>query len=131
MQLPDLFNALFEIGGCFAVFLSVRRLYIDRSVKGVSPWTSVFFTSWGFYNLFYYPHLSQWLSFGGCFLTTFMNAAWLILYLVFRVQRARALRAALAQGDPFWSGDQRTMEADQFGGFDRPLDGNRYRHHDK
>jgi len=75
--LPDLINGLFELCGGFFILFSVVKLYRDKIVKGVS-WVHVaFFSSWGFWNLFYYPHLDQWLSFyGGLWIVT-VNCIWL------------------------------------------------------
>lgn len=82
MNLPDLVNGLFEFLGAFMILMNVRAIYRDRRLAGVHWGPTVFFTSWGFWNLFYYPHLDQWLSFtGGCALVL-VNAWW--LYLVWR-----------------------------------------------
>lgn len=81
---PDLINATFELLGGAFVALSVRRLWIDRSVKGSSPWTIAFFFLWGGWNLFYYPHLDQWLSFYGGLVVVLANGLWLVLFWRFR-----------------------------------------------
>ena len=59
---PDVVNGLFEFWGSLAVWLNVRRLLIDKMVRGYSPMVLVFFLSWGFWNIFYYAHLVQWFS---------------------------------------------------------------------
>lgn len=59
----DLTNGTFEFVGALLVWLNVRRLYIDRELKGVSWGVQAFFASWGFWNLFYYPALGQYFSF--------------------------------------------------------------------
>lgn len=77
MTLPDLINGLFECAGGFFLLLSVRRLYREKLVRGVSWVPTTFFATWGLWNLFFYPHLGQWLSFaGGAFLTA-INFVWL------------------------------------------------------
>lgn len=64
---PDHINALFELFGGFVIWKSIILLYRQKQVRGISIWTISFFVSWGFWNLFYYPHLNQWWSFlGGC-----------------------------------------------------------------
>lgn len=77
MTLPDIINGVFESAGGFFIGLSVLKLYREKVVRGVS-WIHVsFFTTWGFWNLYFYPHLDQWMSFvGGAFLVT-VNAIWL------------------------------------------------------
>jgi len=84
MLIPDLINSLFEFcGGLFLAF-NVFKLYRDKKVRGVHWLPTLFFTSWGFWNLFYYPHLNQWLSFfGGIFLVT-VNAIWLMQMIYYR-----------------------------------------------
>ncbi len=78
MTLPDLINGAFESAGGFFILLSVRKLHHEKKVRGVSWVHAAFFSSWGYWNLFYYPHLDQWLSFwGGAFLVA-MNTLWLL-----------------------------------------------------
>ncbi len=77
MTLPDIINGTFEGTGGFFILLSVIKLYRDKKVMGVHWGHSAFFTSWGLWNLYFYPHLGQWLSFwGGVFLVS-VNAFWL------------------------------------------------------
>lgn len=76
-MLPDLINGIFESAGGFFIALSVYKLHCEKKVRGVSWIHVAFFSSWGFWNLFYYPHLGQWASFwGGLFLVT-VNLIWL------------------------------------------------------
>ena len=62
-SLPDLANAIFEGLGAFVIFLNVKRILKDKQVKGFDWRVMLFFTLWGYWNLYYYPHLDQWLSF--------------------------------------------------------------------
>jgi hypothetical protein len=74
---PDIINGAFEACGAAMLALNVQRVWRDRALAGVHWAPTLFFTSWGFWNLFYYPSLNQWASFaGGCALVT-MNAAWI------------------------------------------------------
>lgn len=77
MPSPDLINGLFEIWGGFFIGLSCRRLYKDKSVRGVSPWHAFYFTTWGFWNLYFYPHVGATWSFYGGVLVAIVNAVWL------------------------------------------------------
>jgi hypothetical protein len=74
---PDIINGLFEtLGGGF-VLLSVVKLYREKLAKGVS-WLHVgFFTTWGFWNLFFYSGLDQWMSFWGGVGLVAANTFWL------------------------------------------------------
>lgn len=77
MTLPDIINGAFESTGGFFILLSVVKLSRDKKVQGVHWGHSAFFTAWGLWNLYFYPHLDQWLSFwGGMFLVS-VNAVWL------------------------------------------------------
>jgi hypothetical protein len=79
----DKLNGVFELAGGVFVFLNCLRLYRDKTVKGVSFTAFVFFTLWGFWNLYYYPAIGQWASFlGGCHVV-FWNVVWVILAIYY------------------------------------------------
>ena len=59
----DFVNGGFEVFAGISVLLHIVRIVKDKEVKGVSIVALMFFTSWGFWNLYYYPFLSQWVSF--------------------------------------------------------------------
>ncbi len=65
MQIPDLINGLYEALAGVMLGLSCIKLYEHKEVKGRSVIATVFFSSWGYWNLWYYPSLHQWLSFWG------------------------------------------------------------------
>jgi hypothetical protein len=82
-SLPDLINGGFELLGGVFIALSIRKVLRDRAVAGIS-WLHVgFFTAWGFWNLFYYPHLDQWFSFAGGVLIVITNTVYLALLLYY------------------------------------------------
>lgn len=67
MSRPDLINGLFEISGSIAIWANVLKLWKDKKVQGTHWQMMIFFSSWALWNLYFYPHLDQWLSFaGGC-----------------------------------------------------------------
>ena len=81
MTLPDLINATFEFGGSLAITASILRLLKDKEVKGISWHMIAFFTSWGAWNVFYYPHLGQTLSFLAGILVLTTNVVYLSLLI--------------------------------------------------
>jgi hypothetical protein len=104
--MSDLINGLFELCGGFFLLLHCRRLCRDKEVKGVSTIPVVFFTIWGFWNLYFYPALGAWLSFYGGLFVVAANCLWLGLLLGYRLQeRAWKRHAAkvLVRDEEFWA----------------------------
>jgi len=93
-QWPDIINASFEcFGGVFVIF-SIIRLHKEKMVRGISILTVIFFAAWGMWNLFYYPHLGQSLSFiGGVFVTS-ANTVWLGQVIYYSVTEKLRLKNA-------------------------------------
>jgi uncharacterized membrane protein YfcA len=88
---PDLINGLFELGGGILLTLNCLRLYKDKALRGVSPLPTVFFTSWGFWNLYFYPSVNAWYSFYGGLLIVVINCFWLG-QIIFYSRRKNASR---------------------------------------
>lgn len=82
----DYINAIFEFSGAFFIYLSIRRLYQQKLVRGVHWGTTAFFSVWGLWNLYYYPSLDQWASFAGGVAICATNAIYLsmIFYYVWK-----------------------------------------------
>lgn len=72
----DLINSLFELFASLFVLNNCRVLYKQKEVKGVSIISTAFFTSWGLWNVFYYPHLGQVLSFYAGIAVLLSNLLW-------------------------------------------------------
>lgn len=89
---PDLVNGLLELAGAGFVGVSVRQLYIDKTVAGVSWYTPAFFSTCGWWNLYYYPGLEQWWSLGGSVGLVVANGAWMTLLLYYSWDWRRFLR---------------------------------------
>lgn len=87
---PDTINAVFEFLGSVFVLGHCRAIRRDKAVKGVSIPAVVFFTAWGGWNLYYYPHLGQWLSFAGGVALLVANLVYVGLLVYYR----RTKRAA-------------------------------------
>jgi hypothetical protein len=84
MTLPDLVNGAFECLGGVLLFKNCWRLYQDKMVRGVYVPVTVFFMAWGFWNLFYYPHLDQWVSFTGGLVIVSANFLWVTMACYYR-----------------------------------------------
>lgn len=84
MNTPDLVNGIFEaVGGSF-VCMNAWKLWKDRVVRGVYWPATLVFTAWGLFNLYYYPHLGQWLSFTGGLVIVAGNAVWVTMAIRWR-----------------------------------------------
>jgi len=77
MTTPDIINASFEGIAGLLIWLNVLRLHKDKKIQGVHWLPTTVFVMWGFWNLYYYPHLSQYLSFIGGLLVVSANTVWL------------------------------------------------------
>lgn len=85
---PDIINGSFELLGTPFVLLSIFKLAKEKKVCGIS-WAMVgFFTVWGLWNLFYYPHLGQWASFCGGIALAIANIIYLIQLIYWSNKRA-------------------------------------------
>lgn len=83
MHAPDLINGLFELAGALAGFLNIATLLKHKRVKGFAPLAYIYFTTWGLWNCFYYPHLGQWISLAGTIVITISNGLYAGLALYF------------------------------------------------
>jgi len=81
---PDIINALFEFLGGALMCINIHKLHREKMVRGVHWSPTMFFACWGMWNLFYYPHLGQWWSFGGgCFIVV-ANSIWVTQMVYYR-----------------------------------------------
>jgi len=84
MSLPDGINGSFELFGGLFILLHCVRVYRDKRVSGISIIAVGYFSLWGAWNLYYYPHLEQWISLcGGAFIAA-MNFLYVSLLLYYR-----------------------------------------------
>ena len=83
MKLPDLINGNFELIAGILLWLNVLRVYRDKRIQGIHIFPTAFFALWGFWNLFYYPHLGQWLSFFGGIMVVIPNTIWVYLAIYY------------------------------------------------
>lgn len=83
MHVPDLINSGFEGFGGVAVWMNVLQLYRDKGYAGVHLGPTIFFTTFSLWNLWYYPHLNQLMSFVGAAFLGSGNLATLLLMLYY------------------------------------------------
>ena len=76
---PDIANGLFELVGGTLMFVNCWRVHRDKQVRGVSWPVMLFFTLWGFWNLYFYPAYGLWMSFWGGVLIVAGNVTWVTL----------------------------------------------------
>ena len=84
MEYNDLVNGLFELCGAFFVWLNVRKLHIDKQVRGVYWPVTAVFSVWGLWNLYYYPSLDQWFSFSAAIVLVSANIVWVWMAIRYR-----------------------------------------------
>jgi hypothetical protein len=77
MTLPDIVNGCFELSGGYFVGMSIFKLHREKIVRGVAWQGVAFFSTWGLWNLYFYPSLGQWASFIGGVSIAAANAVWL------------------------------------------------------
>lgn len=83
MNTFDLINGSFEAVAALFTLNHCRVLLRDRAVAGVSIASMAFFTLWGVWNLWFYPHLGQTWSFAGGVLLVAANAVYVALLFRF------------------------------------------------
>lgn len=94
----DAVNGSLELAGGLFILLSIYKLSQEQQVRGVSWVHVIFFAAWGYWNLFYYPQLEQYLSFMGGIVIVTTNTIWVgqLIYYT-RRERAMAAKAAMAE----------------------------------
>lgn len=81
---PDRINAALEyLGVIFTLYNSIILVQDDGQVQGISIASTVFFTLWGCWNLYYYPYLNQKASAIAAAGLVVANSTWLILYALY------------------------------------------------
>ena len=80
----DAVNGGFETLAGVMVLNHCRVLLAQRSVRGVSVTSCVFFTLWGLWNLIYYPSLGQSMSWVGGMFVVAANVVYVGLLVHFR-----------------------------------------------
>lgn len=91
MSWQDVVNGSFELGGGLLMWLNVQAIRRDKCVRGVSLVPALLFTTWGWWNLAYYPHLGQWFSFWGGVVLVLANSVWIYYAWKYRTIKVESL----------------------------------------
>lgn len=83
----EAFAGLFALNHC-------RVLYAHKETRGVSLVSAMFFTLWGFWNLYYYPHLNQPISYYGGLFVVVANIIYVGMMVVYRHRHVFFIRGA-------------------------------------
>lgn len=73
----DQVNALFQLGAMISVLNHCRLMWRSKEANGVSILSTLFFASYGIWNLWFYPGLEQWFSFAAAIGATAANLFWI------------------------------------------------------
>lgn len=91
----DAINGGFEAFAAMMVLNHCRVLYQEKMVRGVSVLSAFFFMGWGVWNMYYYPTLSQTLSFYGGVLVTVANVVYVGMLVRYRRREVSNSSASL------------------------------------
>ena len=58
----DYITSCFQVGAIIFLCISIRKLYIDQELKGVSVWMMTYFTVWGYWGTYMFWKLGQFWS---------------------------------------------------------------------
>ena len=87
MTTPDLINGGFEALASLFILNHARVLWKTREPHGVSLLSTVFFTVWGAWNVWFYPHLGQIFSFYAGITVMIANLFWIASIVHLRWKR--------------------------------------------
>lgn len=86
---PDLVNASFELFAGLFILNHIRATIKAGGVEGISLTSVTYFVVWGFWNLFYYPHLGQTVSYYAGVFVAITNLTWLGVMLYYRYFKSK------------------------------------------
>lgn len=89
MSYADLINGLYEVAAGFFLLLSCIRLYKDKEIKGWSIITTIFFTTWAYWNIYFYFHLTQKISVIGALFVALFNSIWTGMAIFYTLENKR------------------------------------------
>lgn len=77
----DMVNAVFQFGTAWFIGLSALALWRSRQLSGISPAQLLFFSAWGYWNLYFFWSLHLPLSLAGAAVAALSYSAWLTAYV--------------------------------------------------
>ncbi|KKM77927.1 hypothetical protein LCGC14_1365090 [marine sediment metagenome] len=86
----DNVNGLFEFLSGFFLLLHCVKMYQDKKIRGISLLAGIYFVTWSYWNLFYYPCLGQWGSFGGGVFSTMIHTIWFFMIVYYTRKERKA-----------------------------------------
>lgn len=89
MAPADVFNGTLETVGAALMWANAYKLWRQKRIHGVYWWVQGFFALWGYWNLFYYPSLGQWVSFVGAAMMASGNTVWTALAIYYTYIKPR------------------------------------------
>lgn len=87
----DVINAIFSFLSGIFLWYNCWKLYKDKQVCGVSISCQALFTLWGFWNLYYWPSLNQWVTWYASIFSTTANLVW--VWMAIYYTRKKKLRS--------------------------------------
>lgn len=97
-MIPDIINSSFSLLGGIVIAKNCWQLYQDKELKGVSLLTIVFFTVWGFWNLYFYSYIDAWWSLVGGLGIVTANTIWAGQAIYYRSKNDTCGRLATLKG---------------------------------
>lgn len=90
-MLPDMINASFEMAASIFILNHARALWQSKQAHGISLLSTIFFASWGCWNIFYYPHIGQTYSFYAGIAVLIANLVW--VYSIWKIRHDEHTRS--------------------------------------
>lgn len=91
----DLVNSLFVVTAIVVNISSIRKLYLDKEVKGVSVLPQFYYLIWSFWHIYFYQVNKGFLSFLGEIGMAIVIGVWIIQWIYYkrRIKKAEIKRS--------------------------------------
>jgi hypothetical protein len=90
MSIADTINGGFELFASAFILNHAWALWKSKQAYGISLVSTIFFGLWGLWNVFYYPHIGQMMSFYGGLAVLAANSVWIGLIIYLRMKEKGA-----------------------------------------
>jgi uncharacterized membrane protein YfcA len=85
----DYINGIYEFLAGIVILLSIIKLAKEKQVRGIHWLQVFFFTSWGYWNLYYYFSLQQYASWLCGLSVCAANSVWCIMIVYYYRQNEK------------------------------------------